>query len=199
MVKIKICGLKRLEDIEIVNKYKPDYIGFVFADSKRKVSHDLAYELKMNLDSDIISVGVFVDAPQDEILKLFDKGVIEMAQLHGMESEEYILNLKEKTDNELKIIKAIEMSEDVDLLKYNDSNSDYLLLDSGKGSGKTFDWRLIRSDLKKEFFLAGGLNSSNICEAINEFNPYAIDLSSSLEIDGFKDENKIKEIMEAIN
>ena len=73
MVKIKICGLKRLEDIEIVNKYKPDYIGFVFADSKRKVSHDLAYELKMNLDSDIISVGVFVDAPQDEILKLFDK------------------------------------------------------------------------------------------------------------------------------
>ena len=199
MVKIKICGLKRLEDIEIVNKYKPDYIGFVFADSKRKVSHDLAYELKMNLDSDIISVGVFVDAPQDEILKLFDKGVIEMAQLHGMESEEYILNLKEKTDNELKIIKAIEMSEDVDLLKYNDSSSDYLLLDSGKGSGKTFDWRLIRSDLKKEFFLAGGLNSSNICEAINEFNPYAIDLSSSLEIDGFKDENKIKEIMEAIN
>ncbi len=199
MVKIKICGLKRLEDIEIVNKYKPDYIGFVFADSKRKVSHDLAYELKMNLDSDIISVGVFVDAPQDEILKLFDEGVIEMAQLHGIESEEYILNLKEKTDNELKIIKAIEMSEDVDLLKYNDSNSDYLLLDSGKGSGKTFDWRLIRSDLKKEFFLAGGLNSSNICEAINEFNPYAIDLSSSLEIDGFKDESKIKEIMEAIN
>ena len=199
MVKIKICGLKRLEDIEIVNKYKPDYIGFVFADSKRKVSHDLAYELKMNLDSDIISVGVFVDAPQDEILKLFDEGVIEMAQLHGIESEEYILNLKEKTDNELKIIKAIEMSEDVDLLKYNDSNSDYLLLDSGKGSGKTFDWRLIRSDLKKDFFLAGGLNSSNICEAINEFNPYAIDLSSSLEIDGFKDENKIKEIMEAIN
>ena len=152
MVKIKICGLKRLEDIEIVNKYKPDYIGFVFADSKRKVSHDLAYELKMNLDSDIISVGVFVDAPQDEILKLFDKGVIEMAQLHGMESEEYILNLKEKTDNELKIIKAIEMSEDVDLLKYNDSNSDYLLLDSGKGSGKTFDWRLIRSDLKRSSF-----------------------------------------------
>jgi phosphoribosylanthranilate isomerase len=199
MVKIKICGLKRLEDIAIVNKYKPDYIGFVFADSKRKVSHDLAFELKQNLDSDIISVGVFVDAPQDEILKLFDDGVIEMAQLHGLESEEYIIDLKEKTDNELKIIKAIEMSEDVDLLKYNDSHSDYLLLDSGKGSGKTFEWRLIKSGLKKEFFLAGGLNSSNVCEAIREFNPYAIDLSSSLEIDGFKDENKIKEIMEVIN
>ena len=199
MVKIKICGLKRLEDIGIVNRYKPDYIGFVFADSKRKVSHDLAYELKQDLDSDIIPVGVFVDANQDEILKLFNEGVIEMAQLHGMESEEYILDLKEKTNNKLKIIKAIEMSDDVDLLKYNNYPADYLLLDSGKGSGKTFDWRLIKSELNKKFFLAGGLDSSNICDAVKEFNPYAIDLSSSLEVDGFKDENKIKEVMEVIN
>ena len=199
MVKIKICGLKRLEDIKLVNKYKPDYIGFVFADSKRKVSHDLAGKLKENLDSDIISVGVFVDAPQDEILELYDKGIIEIAQLHGIESEEYIRNLKEKTNYKLKIIKAIEMSEDTDLLSYDTSKADYLLFDSGKGSGKTFDWRLIRKDLKKEFFLAGGLNSSNVIEAIDEFNPYAIDLSSSLETDGFKDENKIKEIMEVIN
>ena len=199
MVKVKICGIRRMEDIEIVNRYKPDYIGFVFADSKRRVSHDLAYELKLNLDSDIISVGVFVDASLDEILKLFDEGVIEMAQLHGSESEEYILTLKEKTNSELKIIKAIEMSEDVDLLEYNNSYADYLLLDSGKGSGKTFDWSLIESDLNKEFFLAGGLDISNISDAIKEFDPYAIDLSSSLEIDGFKDESKIKELMEAIN
>ena len=199
MVKIKICGLKRLEDIEIVNRYKPDYIGFVFADSKRKVSHDLAGKLKENLNSDIVSVGVFVDAPQDEILELFNQKIIEIAQLHGAESEEYIRNLKEKTNHELKIIKAIEITQDTDLLNYDDSKADYLLLDSGKGSGKTFDWRLIRKDLKKEFFLAGGLNSSNVIEAINEFNPYAIDLSSSLETDGFKDENKIKEIMEVIN
>ena len=199
MVKVKICGIRRMEDIEIVNRYLPDYIGFVFADSKRKVSHDLAYELKLNLDSDIISVGVFVDASLDEILKLFDEGVIEMAQLHGSESEEYILTLKEKTNSELKIIKAIEMSEDVDLLEYNNSHADYLLLDSGKGSGKTFDWSLMESDLNKEFFLAGGLNISNINDAINEFDPYAIDLSSSLEVDGFKDESKIKELMEAIN
>lgn len=199
MVKIKICGLKRLEDIEIVNQYKPDYIGFVFADSKRKVSHDWAHELKSNLDSDIVAVGVFVDASPDEILELFNGEVIEIAQLHGTESEDYILNLKEKTKNKLKVIKAIEMSEDVDLLEYNNSHADYLLLDSGKGSGKTFDWSLIKSGLKKEFFLAGGLDSSNVCDAIREFNPYAVDLSSSLEIDGFKDENKIKEIMEAIN
>ena len=199
MVKVKICGIRRMEDIEIVNRYRPDYIGFVFADSKRKVSHDLAYELKLNLDSDIISVGVFVDASLDEILKLFDEGVIEMAQLHGSESEEYILTLKEKTNSELKIIKAIEMSEDVDLLEYNNSYADYLLLDSGKGSGKTFDWSLIESELNKEFFLAGGLDISNISDAIKEFDPYAIDLSSSLEVDGFKDESKIKELMEAIN
>ena len=199
MVKVKICGIRRMEDIDIVNRYKPDYIGFVFADSKRRVSHDLAYELKLNLDSDIISVGVFVDASLDEILKLFDEGVIEMAQLHGSESDEYILTLKEKTNSELKIIKAIEMSEDVDLLEYNNSHADYLLLDSGKGSGKTFDWSLMESDLNKEFFLAGGLDISNISDAINEFDPYAIDLSSSLEVDGFKDESKIKELMEAIN
>ena len=199
MVKINICGIKRLEDIEIVNRYKPDYIGFVFADSKRKVSHDLAKELRNNLDSDIIPVGVFVDSPQDEILKLFDEGIIEIAQLHGSESEQFILDLKKKTDGELKIINAIEMTQEVGLLEYNDSNSDYLLLDSGKGSGKTFDWSLIRKDIKKEFFLAGGLNSENVTQAIDEFNPYAVELSSSLETDGFKDENKIKEIMEVIN
>lgn len=199
MVKIKICGIRRLEDIEIVNKYKPDYIGFVFADSKRKVSHELASQLKANLSPDIISVGVFVNESADEILKLYAEGIIDIAQLHGGESEDYIKYLKDNTNDELKIIKAIEMSEDEDLSEYDNSQADYLLLDSGKGSGKTFDWRLIRKDLKKEFFLAGGINSGNVKEAIEEFNPFAIDLSSSLETDGYKDENKIKEIMEGIS
>ena len=199
MVKIKICGLMRLEDIEIVNKYKPDYIGFVFADSKRKVSHEQASKMKDYLSSDIISVGVFVNADCEEILKLYNDGIIDMAQLHGDENEEYINYLKEKTNNELKIIKAIEMSHDNDLFNYDDSQADFLLLDSGKGSGKTFDWSLIRKDLKKEFFLAGGINSENAVQAIDEFSPYAIDLSSSLEVDGYKDEKKVKEIMEVIN
>ncbi len=181
MVKIKICGLKRLEDIDIVNKYKPDYIGFVFADSKRKVSHKLASEMKCNLSPDIVSVGVFVDADADEIIKLFDEGVIEIAQLHGSESEDYIRNLKENTNYELKIINAIEMSDEKDLMEYDNSISD-----------------LIRNDLNKDFFLAGGINISNISKAIDEFKPYAIDLSSGVETDGFKDEYKIKEIMEVI-
>ena len=198
MVKIKICGLRRLEDISIVNRYKPDYVGFVFADSKRKVSHDFAYEMKSNLSSDIVSVGVFVDADIGEIVELFDRGIIEIAQLHGLESEDYINKLRENTNGELKIINAIEMSDEKDLLEYDNSISNYLLLDSGKGSGKTFDWGLIRKDLNKEFFLAGGINISNIADAIEEFNPYAIDLSSGVETDGFKDENKIGEIMEVI-
>lgn len=199
MVKIKICGIRRLEDVEIVNRYRPDYIGFVFAPSKRQVSHELAGQLKSNLDPQIISVGVFVDAALEEIIGLFNEGTIEIAQLHGTESGEYIKELKEKTNGELKIIKAVEMSEDKDLAMYDDLDVDYLLLDSGKGSGKTFDWSLISRDLKKEFFLAGGLDSSNVAEAIEQFNPYAIDLSSSLETDGFKDENKIKKIMEVIS
>jgi phosphoribosylanthranilate isomerase len=199
MAKIKICGLKRLEDIEIVNKYKPDYIGFVFADSKRKVTHDLAGKMKKNLDSSIKSVGVFVDEDIGEIIKLYDDGTIDIAQLHGLEDEEYIRRLKQKSNYQLEIINAIEMSDEKDLLEYDNTLADYLLLDSGKGSGKTFDWRLIRKDLKKEFFLAGGLNAENIAQAIKEFNPYAVDLSSSVETDGYKDELKIKEVMEAIN
>ena len=199
MAKIKICGLKRLEDIEIVNKYKPDYIGFVFADSKRKVTNDLASKMKKNLDSSIKSVGVFVDEDIDVIIKLYDEGIIDIAQLHGLENEEYIKKLKQKSNYRLEIINAIEMSGEKDLLEYENSLADYLLLDSGKGSGKTFDWRLIRKDLKKEFFLAGGLNSENISKAIEEFNPYAVDLSSGVETDGYKDELKIKKVMEEVN
>ena len=199
MAKIKICGLKRLKDIEIVNKYKPDFIGFVFADSKRKVDYNLACEMKKNLDSSIIAVGVFVDADIDEILRLFNDDIIEIAQLHGLENEDYIKCLKDKTNNELIIINAIEISDNVDLSKYDDSLADYLLFDSGKGSGKTFDWRFISKDLNKKFFLAGGLNQDNISQAIKEFNPYAIDLSSGVETNGFKDENKIKKVMGALD
>ena len=199
MVKIKMCGLMSLKDIEIVNRYKPDYVGFVFAESKRKVSYSLAYQMKQKLSEDIISVGVFVNPSQEEVLKLFDEKIFEVVQLHGDESEDFINNLKEKSDNKLKIIKAVEISRDADLKRYDDSKADYLLLDSGKGSGKTFNWNVFNEDIKKDFFIAGGINISNIHDAIRKFNPYAVDLSSGLESDGVKDENKIKEIMGAIN
>ena len=198
MPKIKICGIRRFEDIEIVNKYLPDYIGCVFAKSKRQITYDEATLLKKNLNKNIESIGVFVNADKKEVLNLFNNNIINIAQLHGSESEDYISDLKDMSHNKLKIIKAIEISENIDLNEYNNSNADFLLLDSGKGSGKTFDWDLIETELKKDFFIAGGLNKSNICEAIEKYNPYGVDLSSSVESNGFKDEKKICEIMELI-
>ena len=207
MVKIKICGMRRSEDIEMANRYKPDYIGFVFADSPRKVSYGQAKELSSLLSDDIVPVGVFVNEHMKLIVDLFKDGIIEMAQLHGDEDEKYIRNLKDKsieeTGKQIPVINAIEIKEGADyddeLLKWRDSASDYFILDSGKGSGKTFDWSLL--DKESEFFensifLAGGLNSENLALAIEEFNPFAVDLSSSVETDGFKDEKKIKKIIE---
>ena len=209
MVRIKICGMRREEDIDMANKFEPDYIGFVFAESPRKVSYEQAKELSSKLNEDIIPVGVFVNEHMKLIVDLFKDGIIKMAQLHGDEDEDYIKNLKakslEQTGSEIPIINAIVIKDDVDyndrLLEWRDSVSDYLILDSGKGSGKTFDWNLI--DKSSEFFensifLAGGLNSENLSSAIEEFNPFAVDLSSSVETDGFKDEEKIKEIMEIV-
>lgn len=199
MVKIKICGIRRLEDIEIANHYMPDYIGFVFAESPRQINHKLARQLKDNLNPEIKSVGVFVDNNKNEILELYNEGIIDIAQLHGREDENYIKFLKDKTDGRLEIINAIEMTDEVNINDFDDSYADYLLLDSGKGSGKTFDWSLIKKNLKKPFFLAGGLNSNNIYQAICEFKPFAIDLSSGVEVNGFKDEEKIKKVMEVKN
>ena len=206
MVKLKICGMRRSEDIEMANRHKPDYIGFVFAKSPRKVSYEQAKELSGLLSDEIVPVGVFVNEHMKLIVDLFKDGIIEMAQLHGDEDEKYIRNLKDKsieeTGKQIPVINAIEIKDGADyndeLLKWRDSASDYFILDSGKGSGKTFDWSLI--DIESEFFknsifLAGGLNSENLALAIGEFNPFAVDLSSSVETDGFKDEEKIKDII----
>ena len=215
MVKIKICGMRRLEDIEMANKYKPDYIGFVFAESPRKVSYEQAKELSSHLDEDIVPVGVFVNEHMKLIVDLFKDGIIRMAQLHGDEDENYIRNLKDKsieeTGKEIPIINAIEIkssdgnncdNSNDELLEWRDSTSDYFILDSGKGSGKTFDWSLIDKNsefFKNSIFLAGGLSSENLTLAIDEFDPFAVDLSSSVETDGFKDEEKIREIIEIID
>ena len=213
MVKLKICGLRRKEDINIVNKYGPDYIGFVFADSPRKVSYEEAKVLSDILSEDIVPVGVFVNEHMKLIEDLFKDGIIKIAQLHGDEDEKYIRNLKDKsieqTGIEIPVINAIEIKDisnedsgtdyNDELLKWRDSASDYFILDSGKGSGKTFDWNLIDKNsefFRNSIFLAGGLNSENLTSAIEEFNPFAVDLSSSVETDGFKDEKKIKEIIE---
>ncbi|WP_298536850.1 phosphoribosylanthranilate isomerase [uncultured Methanobrevibacter sp.] len=206
MVKLKICGMRRSEDIEMANRHKTDYIGFVFAESPRKVSFEQAKELSELLSDEIVPVGVFVNEHMKLIVDLFRDGIIEMAQLHGDEDEKYIRNLKDKsieeTGKQIPVINAIEIKDGADyndeLLKWRDSASDYFILDSGKGSGKTFDWSLIDKEsefFKNSIFLAGGLNSENLALAIEEFNPFAVDLSSSVETDGFKDEEKIKDII----
>ena len=186
MVKIKICGLTRPQDIEVVNLEKPDYIGFVFAESKRKVTPPQAVDLKKILSPDIISVGVFVNETVDNILYLVYNGVIDIIQLHGSEDEQYIEKLKMLTGK--KIIKA----------NSNSYSADYLLFDNiMPGSGQTFDWDLI-GEVSKPYFLAGGLNVENINEAIIKTAPFAVDSSSGVETGGVKDPVKIKEFIRRV-
>jgi len=195
-MKIKICGLFRAEDIYFVNQAMPDYVGFVFAKSRRQVSVELAEQFRDKLNKGIIPVGVFVDEPVDKVALLLEKGIIEMAQLHGSEDEEYISKLKALTCKP--IIKAVSVRTKEDIIKAQRSIADFLLLDQGKGgTGATFDWRLIEKTTRP-FFLAGGLNLGNIEEALEKVNPYAVDLSSGVESDGIKDEAKIMEIVRRI-
>ncbi|MBU5669371.1 phosphoribosylanthranilate isomerase [Peptoniphilus sp. MSJ-1] len=196
MTKIKICGLKREEDINYANNLKLDYIGFVFAEkSKRYVSLEEAKKLKNLLSNEIKSVGVFVNESIENILRYIDEDIIDIIQLHGDETEEYISKLKSKTNN--KIIKAFEVKSENDLELAKNSSADYILLDSGKGTGKTFDWNKIKS-FDRNFFLAGGISKENINEAIDKFNPYALDASSSLETNDVKDFEKMKEFVEIV-
>ena len=196
LTKVKICGLTRLCDIDAVNIEKPDYIGFVFANSRRRVTPAQAMELRSKLANEIIPVGVFVDEAMENILPLVQDGVIEMIQLHGTENEEYIMKLKEMTTAPL--IKAISVQQAGDVQKWARTAASYLLLDSkGGGTGRAFDWGLI-GETSKPCFLAGGLNVNNIADAIKQTKPFAVDVSSGVETDGFKDPEKINEFIRRV-
>ena len=189
MTKIKFCGLKRIEDIKYANDLKPDFIGFVFApQSKRFVNADTARELKNLLDTEIKAVGVFVDEDINVVTKLLKDGIIDIAQLHGSEDEEYIKSLRAICDKP--IIKAFTIVSKDDIKKANESTADYILLDSGKGSGETFNWDLIK-EVNRPYFLAGGLDCDNVENALSSLTPYAVDVSSGIETDGFKDFDKM--------
>lgn len=195
MSKIKICGIKRECDIDYINEAMPDYIGFVFAKSKRQVSHEVAARLCAKLDKSITPVGVFVNAPIEEIVSLYNEGIIHMAQLHGQENSTYIKELRSQTDCPL--IKALKIDRNFDSSILSTLNVDYFLFDNGAGgTGKTFDWSLMPKT-EKPFFLAGGLNAQNIAAAI-AYAPFALDLSSGVEVNGFKDREKILEIVSKI-
>ena len=196
MVKIKICGLSRLCDIEAVNESKPEYIGFVFAESRRRVAYEQAEKLRTKLSPDIIPVGVFVNETPANIISLVRCGIISAIQLHGDENEAYIESIKKLTDKP--IIKAVSLLKPGDAQTWVDTNADYLLLDNkGGGTGQSFDWDLI-GVIKKPFFLAGGLNIQNIKSAILKTNPFAVDISSGVETDGIKDREKIISIIRGI-
>jgi phosphoribosylanthranilate isomerase len=199
-MRIKICGLFRDEDIDYVNEARPDYVGFVFAESKRQVSAPLAQYLRFRLADGIIPVGVFVNVPIAEIAAMYHNGVISVAQLHGSEDESYISALKKKcmTKNgtTIKIIKVIKSEELKN--KMPATNADYILVDSGAGTGKSFNWKLLGSKkINKPWFLAGGVNLKNIEQAM-ELNPFAIDISSGAETDGIKDREKILQLVSIV-
>ena len=197
-MKIKICGLKRNEDIEYVNEALPDYIGFVFSKSRRQVTLQQAYDLKRGLNSRIKSVGVFVNEPQDMIAELAQNGIIDLAQLHGNEDNVYISKLREKTDGKVKIIKAISISNEFSIDQINEIDADFFLLDNGSGgTGKAFDYSLIKNKVNDRIFLAGGINAGNIKNAVS-LNPYCIDVSSGAESDGIKDREKIIKLVRSI-
>lgn len=196
MTKIKLCGLKRECDIEAANALKPEYIGFVFwKKSKRYVSPETAETLKAMLCEDISAVGVFVDEEPEAVAGLLKKGIIDIAQLHGSEDEEYIKKLRGLTDKP--IIKAFCIKSESDIINANGSGADFVLLDSGLGTGNSFDWSLIRK-IKRPYFLAGGLGTENVGEALRELHPYAVDVSSKIETDGLKDKEKMRSFVFAV-
>ena len=208
MTRIKLCGLTRIQDIEIANKLKPEYIGFIFWDrSSRNVSAIQAARLKGKLDPEIKAVGVFVNAPAEQVISYYNVGIIDIAQLHGNENEEYIKKLH---DAGLTVIKAFKMkktgenihlagnaitetygkSTDDVITEAVKSSADYIMFDPGKGEGATFNWQLIKG-IKREFFLAGGLTPENIEKAVETVQPFAVDVSSGIETGGHKDPDKM--------
>lgn len=193
---IKICGLSRPEDIDVVNELRPDFIGFVFYEkSKRNVTKEKAKSLKEKLDSRIPAVGVFVNADPEFVISLLEEGIIDIAQLHGSEDEEYIQNIRAKTGR--KVIKAFVVNDAQSLEEAEKSSADYLLLDSGMGTGSTFDWSKL-DEVTRPYFLAGGLGLDNIDKALSEIKPYAVDVSSGVETDGVKDHAKIREFINRV-
>ena len=189
MTKIKLCGLSRPDDIESANELQPEYIGFVFApNSKRYVTPEKAMELKKLLSPTIKAVGVFVDETPEKVAFLLNNSTIDIAQLHGDENEEYICRLRRLTDKP--IIKAFRVGTESDVAEAERCSADYVLLDSGAGTGKVFNWKQIQN-FNRPYFLAGGLSVENAEKAVNMLRPYALDVSSGIETDGRKDRDKM--------
>lgn len=196
MVKIKICGLRRCEDIDVINAYPIDYAGFVFAPSSREITPQQARPLIKNLKS-AKAVGIFVNAPIHQILEIAEYCGLDILQLHGDEDETFISSLKQQTS--CTIWKALRLKTSKDLEKIENLSPDRFLIDSFSessygGSGKQIAPTLLQNVNLENIMLAGGIHCDNLLEIL-ELHPYGVDVSSGVEVDGFKNKQKIQEFM----
>ena len=191
MTKVKICGLSTKEAVKTAVSTGADYIGFVFAPSKRQVTLEQAAELAKFIPSHIQKVGVFVSPSRAELLEAVDKVGLDFAQVHGQVVDKLFENLPCAS------IQAVQVDGNGHV---PNSQADYLLFDAPvAGSGQTFDWgRLDTTELARPFFIAGGLNEDNVARAIQHFSPFAVDVSSGVETDGQKDHEKIRRFIERV-
>lgn len=213
MVKIKICGLMTKEDCAIMNAYRPDYCGLVFAHTRHFLSDKQAGDLRNALNLAIPTVGVFVDDDIDHIVSLYNAAIIQIIQLHGHEDAAYINTLRERIEASrpdkarhfdefgegAPIMKAIRVKDGSEFEEADAIPADMLLLDHWQenlpgGTGSRFELSMI-PELSKPYFLAGGLSADNLAEALTESRPYAVDISTSVETDGHKDWKKVEKMM----
>ncbi len=205
MTKIKICGIYKQEDLIFFNGLNssllPDYLGFImnFPKSHRNIGGfglESARNFLNNVNQDIKRVGVFVNASLQEIADYAD--CLEVIQLHGQESQDYIKTLKALYPQK-EIWQAVKVQSLADVQEAEKSVAHHLLLDNGYGTGKCFDWNILQeADTASNFFLAGGLNPDNVVEAVEKYQPYGVDVSSGVETDKVKDFDKILRFIERI-
>ncbi|MBQ9565235.1 MAG: phosphoribosylanthranilate isomerase [Synergistaceae bacterium] len=190
MVRIKICGITRDAEIGMVNELRPDYIGFVFASrSRRFVAPQRAAVMKHNLRKEIQTIGVFVNQTLENVAHCADMVGLHAVQLHGDETEEYICALREYVH--CPIIKAFKVRSKAQVDRGVSSSADYVLFDGGAGGGERFDWSFLKT-VRRPYFLAGGLSPENVGEAMEVFPaPYALDVSSGVEVNRIKDYRKM--------
>ena len=193
---LKFCGMRREADILAANACLPDYIGFVFAaGARRAVSPELARELRVKADPRILAVGVFADQDPAYIAELAARVPLDVIQLHGSESETTVEEIRRRTGKT--VWRAFQITAPAVLTAAEATGADGILLDSGKGSGKTFAWEWLR-DFSRPYMLAGGLDIENVGEAIKTLSPRGVDVSSALETDGQKDPEKMRAFAEAV-
>ena len=195
MTRVKLCGLRSEADVHAVLELCPDYAGFILSEGfRRSITRGNFEKLSEMLSgSSIQRVGVFVNEPLDSLVSFVS--ALDLIQLHGSEDDDYIGSLRSFTDKP--IIKAFTVKTEADIEAARVSSADYVLLDSGTGTGTAFDHSLIK-DIGRPFFLAGGLTSENVGGAIDCFEPFAVDASSSLETNGVKDRTKMSAFVMAV-